>query len=168
MPFYDRMELIAAALAHRLQGAARRHRARSVVLFLFLGNVRSALIVTATLVVTPLVTFIVMDQVGLTANLMSLGGLVIAIGMMVDGSVVVVENVYRHLRRTTTECRPSARSLDHLKRVKRSRTTGHLRHPDHHSGISAHSVPARHGRENVSATGLHHHDRPAGLAWCCL
>ncbi len=66
-----------------------------VILFLFLGNVRSALIVTATLIITPLVTFIVMGQVGLTANLMSLGGLVIAIGMMVDGSVVVVENVYR-------------------------------------------------------------------------
>ena len=44
-----------------------------------------------------MITFIVMDQIGLTANLMSLGGLVVAIGMMVDGSVVVVENVYRHL-----------------------------------------------------------------------
>ena len=47
--------------------------------FRFLGNVRSALIVTATLIVTPLVTFIIMDYAGLTANLMSLGGLVIAI-----------------------------------------------------------------------------------------
>jgi cobalt-zinc-cadmium resistance protein CzcA len=68
-----------------------------VILFLFLGNVRSALIVTATLILSPLATFIIMGQSGLSANLMSLGGLAIAIGMIVDGSVVVVENVYRHL-----------------------------------------------------------------------
>lgn len=66
-----------------------------VVLFLFLGNVRSALIVTATLVTTPLATLLIMKEVGLTANLMSLGGLAIAIGMIVDGSIVMVENVFR-------------------------------------------------------------------------
>jgi cobalt-zinc-cadmium resistance protein CzcA len=97
MPFYDRLELIVAALHTVYQALLEGIVLVIVVLFLFLGNVRSALIVTATLVVAPLATFIVMDQVGLTANLMSLGGLVIAIGMMVDGSVVVVENVYRHL-----------------------------------------------------------------------
>src|SRR6188768_3852593 len=97
MPFYDRLELIVAALHTVYKALLEGIVLVIVVLFLFLGNVRSALIVTATLVVAPLATFIVMDQVGLTANLMSLGGLVIAIGMMVDGSVVVVENVYRHL-----------------------------------------------------------------------
>ena len=97
IPFYDRIELITAALDTVYKALLEGVVLVVVILFLFLGNVRSALIVTATLIVTPLVTFIVMDQVGLTANLMSLGGLVIAIGMMVDGSVVVVENVYRHL-----------------------------------------------------------------------
>ena len=95
VPFYDRIELITAALNTVYKALLEGIVLVVVVLFLFLGNVRSALVVTATLIVTPLATFIVMDQVGLTANLMSLGGLVIAIGMMVDGSVVVVENVYR-------------------------------------------------------------------------
>ena len=95
--FYDRLELIVAALHTVYKALLEGIVLVILVLFLFLGNVRSALIVTATLVVAPLATFIVMDQVGLTANLMSLGGLVIAVGMMVDGSVVVVENVYRHL-----------------------------------------------------------------------
>lgn len=97
VPFYDRIELITAALDTVYKALLEGVVLVVVILFLFLGNVRSALIVTATLIVTPLVTFIIMDQIGLTANLMSLGGLVIAIGMMVDGSVVVVENVYRHL-----------------------------------------------------------------------
>lgn len=97
VPFYDRIELITAALGTVYKALLEGVVLVVVILFLFLGDVRSALIVTATLIVTPLVTFIVMDQVGLTANLMSLGGLVIAIGMMVDGSVVVVENTYRHL-----------------------------------------------------------------------
>ncbi|MET0517094.1 MAG: CusA/CzcA family heavy metal efflux RND transporter [Nitrospiraceae bacterium] len=95
VPFYDRLELISSALNTVYKALLEGIMLVIVVLFLFLGNVRSALVVTATLIVTPLATFIIMDQVGLTANLMSLGGLVIAIGMMVDGSVVVVENVYR-------------------------------------------------------------------------
>ena len=97
VPFYDRIELITAALGTVYKALLEGMLLVVVVLFLFLGNVRSALIVTATLLLTPLATFILMDRVGLTANLMSLGGLVIAIGMMVDGSVVVVENIYRHL-----------------------------------------------------------------------
>ncbi len=97
VPFYDRIELITSALNTVYKALFEGIVLVIIVLFLFLGNVRSALIVTATLILTPLATFIVMDRVGLTANLMSLGGLVIAIGMMVDGSVVVVENVYRHL-----------------------------------------------------------------------
>ncbi len=100
VPFYDRLELIAAALQTVYNALLEGIVLVVLVLFVFLGNVRSALVVTATLVVTPLATFIAMNQVGLTANLMSLGGLVIAIGIMVDGSVVVVENVYRLLSET--------------------------------------------------------------------
>jgi cobalt-zinc-cadmium resistance protein CzcA len=70
-----------------------------VVLFLFLGDVRSSLIVVGTLVLTPLLTFMAMNKLGISANLMSLGGLAIAIGLMVDGSVVVVENAFLQLGR---------------------------------------------------------------------
>ncbi len=97
VPFYDRIELITEALNTVYKSLSEGVVLVVVVLFLFLGNIRSALIVVGTLVLAPLATFIVMGQIGLTANLMSLGGLAIAIGMIVDGSVVVVENVYRHL-----------------------------------------------------------------------
>ena len=95
VPFYDRSELVSAALRTVSTALLEGIACVVLVLFVFLGNVRSALIVTATLMVTPLATFIIMKQLGLSANLMSLGGLAIAIGMMVDGSVVVVENIYR-------------------------------------------------------------------------
>jgi len=68
-----------------------------VVLYLFLGNLRSTLIVVASLPLSVLVAFIGMKLAGLSANLMSLGGLAIAIGMVVDGSVVITENIFRHL-----------------------------------------------------------------------
>jgi cobalt-zinc-cadmium resistance protein CzcA len=74
-----------------------------VVLLLFLGDIRSSLIVVATLVLTPLLTFMAMNYFGISANLMSLGGLAIAIGLMVDGSVVVVENAFAHLSRGNTQ-----------------------------------------------------------------
>ena len=97
VPFYDRIELISAALKTVYKALGEGVLLVVIVLFVFLGDTRSALIVTATLILTPLVTFFVMDQFDLTANLMSLGGLAIAIGMMVDASVVVVENIHRHL-----------------------------------------------------------------------
>src|SRR5580765_990188 len=97
VPFYDRIELISAALATVYKALGEGILLVVVVLFVFLGDTRSALIVAATLILTPLVTFFVMDRFDLTANLMSLGGLAIAIGMMVDASVVLVENIHRHL-----------------------------------------------------------------------
>ncbi|MFB6262879.1 MAG: efflux RND transporter permease subunit, partial [Bradymonadaceae bacterium] len=79
-----------------------------IFLYLFLGNLRSTLIVIAALPLSALVAFLGMKAVGLTANLMSLGGLAIGIGMMVDGAVVVVENIFRHLEETDEE---SGRSM---------------------------------------------------------
>ncbi len=94
VPYYDRSELVDASL-HTVTKVLLEGIALVVVtLLLFLGDIRSSVIVVSTLVVTPLATFIVMNQLGISANLMSLGGLAIAIGLIVDGSVVVVENAF--------------------------------------------------------------------------
>ncbi|MCA3186484.1 MULTISPECIES: efflux RND transporter permease subunit [unclassified Cupriavidus] len=97
VPYYDRSELVDAALWTVTKVLLEGVVLVVIVLFLFLGDVRSSVIVLATLVLTPLLTFIVMNRMGLSANLMSLGGLAIAIGLMVDGSVVVVENAFERL-----------------------------------------------------------------------
>jgi len=68
-----------------------------IVLYLFLWNVRSSLVVVCSIPFSMLIAFIMMRWYGLSANLQSLGGLTIGIGMMVDGSVVMVENIIRHL-----------------------------------------------------------------------
>ncbi|BBL71530.1 efflux RND transporter permease subunit [Methylogaea oryzae] len=94
VPYYDRSDLVDAALRTVTKVLLEGIALVVVILFLFLGDLRSSLIVVTTLVVTPLVTFIVMNQLGISANLMSLGGLAIAIGLIVDGSVVVVENAF--------------------------------------------------------------------------
>jgi cobalt-zinc-cadmium resistance protein CzcA len=97
VPYYDRSELVDAAVNTVSKVLLEGIVLVVVILFLFLGDLRSSIIVIATLVLTPALTFLVMNHYGMTANLMSLGGLAIAIGLMVDGSVVVVENVFAKL-----------------------------------------------------------------------
>lgn len=96
-PYYDRSELVDAALDTVVKVLVEGVVLVIIVLFLFLGDVRSSLVVVASLVLTPLITFMVMNHYGLSANLMSLGGLAIATGLIVDGSVVVVENTFQRL-----------------------------------------------------------------------
>ena len=101
-PFYDRIELVARALDSveraLLEGAA----VVMLVLYLFLRNLRGALVVALTLPLATLATFLIMQEVGLSANLMSLGGLAISLGMIVDAAIVQVENVERHLSEQAT------------------------------------------------------------------
>ena len=97
VPYYDRTELVDAALWTVGKVLIEGIFLVVIVLFIFLGDVRSSLIVVATLVIAPLTTFILMNRYGISANLMSLGGLAIAIGLMVDATVVVVENVFHRL-----------------------------------------------------------------------
>jgi len=96
--FYDRTDLVRAVIG-TVSGALMQGGILVVlVLFLLIGNLRSALVVATSLPLTAFFAFILMDISQVTANLMSLGGLAIAIGMVVDGSIVVAENVNRHLR----------------------------------------------------------------------
>ncbi|MDI3465876.1 MAG: CzcABC family efflux RND transporter, transmembrane protein [Nitrospira sp.] len=109
--FYDRIELVNAAIATVRDALIEGIVLVTFVFFFFLGHVRSAVIVTVTLIVTPLVTFIAMEWFGLSANLMTLGGLAIAIGEIADGSLVVVENAYRHLAQHSGASREARLSI---------------------------------------------------------
>lgn len=95
--YYSQGDLVDAAVGTVEDALAEGAILVLIVLYLFLGDLRSTLIVIVSLPLSVLVAFIAMRFVGLSANLMSLGGLAIGIGMMVDGSVVMVENVFRHL-----------------------------------------------------------------------
>jgi cobalt-zinc-cadmium resistance protein CzcA len=95
--FYDRADLIDKAVATVQHALLEATLLIVVLLMLFLGNLRAAVVVSLTLPFAAITTFLLMSIFGLTANLMSLGGLAIAIGMLVDAAVVVVENTVEHL-----------------------------------------------------------------------
>jgi len=95
--FYDRSELIDHAVSTVEKALLEAAVLVVILLLLFLGDWRAALVVTAALPMAALITFILMRMFGLSANLMSLGGLAIAIGLLVDGAVVVVENIVERL-----------------------------------------------------------------------
>ncbi|MEQ1589337.1 MAG: CusA/CzcA family heavy metal efflux RND transporter [Gallionella sp.] len=94
---YDRGSLVERAVGTVSKAITEAIVLVVILLVLFLGNVRGAIVVAVTLPLAMLLTFILMQQFGLSANLMSLGGLAIAIGMLVDAAVVVVENIESHL-----------------------------------------------------------------------
>ena len=91
--FYDRGNLVERAVSTVTTALGEAIVLVLVLLLLFLGNLRAALVVALILPLSALATFVLMQQWGLSANLMSLGGLAIAIGMLVDAAVVVVENI---------------------------------------------------------------------------
>jgi cobalt-zinc-cadmium resistance protein CzcA len=95
--FYDRTELIDACIHTVVNATLEGGFFVILILFLFVAELRTALVVVFSLPFTFLVSFIVMRWTGLSSNLMSLGGLAFSVGMVVDASIVVVENVRRHL-----------------------------------------------------------------------
>ena len=102
IPVYDRGNLIERAIASLNQSLLQELVVVSLVVILFLLHVRSALVAIITLPMGILMAFIVMKMQGLNANIMSLGGIAITIGTMVDGAIVMVENAHKHLSQATT------------------------------------------------------------------
>lgn len=94
---YDRTELVEKAVKTAENALVEGSVLVVIILFLFLGEIRSAVVVIIALPLAMLISFILMQQWGLSANLMSLAGLAVGIGMMVDGAVVMVENGFRLL-----------------------------------------------------------------------
>lgn len=97
IPYYDQKTLVEACVGTVTKALTQGIILVVLVLFLFMGSLRESFIVTASIAFSVLLTFIMMRFFNLSANLMSLGGLAIAIGMIVDASIVMIENNDRHL-----------------------------------------------------------------------
>lgn len=98
IPYYDQKTLVAACVSTVTNALIQGVFLVILVLFVFMGGIRGSLIVASSIAFSVLLTFILMKQYNISANLMSLGGLAIAIGMMVDASIVMIENVDSHFR----------------------------------------------------------------------
>lgn len=114
--FYDRSILIGNAVGTVSMALAEAVVLVMILLGLFLGDVRAAITVAAVLPLAALATFLAMNEAAMSANLMSLGGLVIAIGMLVDSSIVVVENIVTRLSKDDA----ATRSLPKLHLIYRA------------------------------------------------
>ncbi len=97
VPFYDRAEIVKASVNTVSKALIEGSILVLLILYVLLRNLRGAFVVLIALPLSLLSTFIVMKFVGLSANLMSLGGLSISIGMIIDATIIQVENVQRHL-----------------------------------------------------------------------
>lgn len=97
---YDRSNLISSAIDNLYEKLLEEFIVVSIICAIFLFHFRSSLVVLISLPVGILSAFIIMYQQGLNANIMSLGGIAIAIGVMVDGAIVMIENVHKHIEKT--------------------------------------------------------------------
>jgi Cu(I)/Ag(I) efflux system membrane protein CusA/SilA len=107
---YDRSELIHRAIENLKGTLLEESIIVALVCLLFLLHVRSALVAIVMLPVGVLIAFIAMRQLGINSNIMSLGGIAIAIGAMVDAAIVMIENAHKHLERLPAEAETNART----------------------------------------------------------
>ncbi|MBJ2137070.1 efflux RND transporter permease subunit [Paraglaciecola chathamensis] len=100
VPVYDRSELITSAVDHLWSKLIEELLIVGLVCAIFLFHVRSSLVAIVSLPLGILVAFIIMYWQGINANIMSLGGIAIAIGAMTDGAIVMIENMHKHMQDT--------------------------------------------------------------------
>lgn len=97
IPTYDRSQLIESSVENLFHKVLEEMFVVAVVCLLFLMHARSTLVAVITLPLAILIAFIIMNKMGVNANIMSLGGIAIAIGAVVDGAIVMIENMHKHL-----------------------------------------------------------------------
>lgn len=123
IPYYEQAELVSQATWTVQKALLEGGGLAALVLVVCLGSIRAALIVAMALPFSALVAFIFMQWFGMSANLMSLGGVAVAMGMLVDGAIVVTENLYRHM----SEAPPDLSAQGRLKLLIRG--TGEVARP---------------------------------------
>ncbi len=117
VPVYDRSELIERAIATLKSTLVEESLIVALVCVLFLLHVRSALVAILMLPVGVLMAFIAMKWLGVNSNIMSLGGIAIAIGAMVDAAIVMIENAHKHIERLQSDESRTAAIIDAAKEV---------------------------------------------------
>ncbi len=115
VPTYDRSELIGNAIANLREKLLEEFLVVALICGVFLFHFRSSLVAIVSLPVGILIAFIVMRVQGLNANIMSLGGIAIAIGAMVDGAIVMIENLHKHMEHDDGS--PHSGPADYWRRV---------------------------------------------------
>ncbi|HET9529994.1 MAG TPA: efflux RND transporter permease subunit [Blastocatellia bacterium] len=100
VPFFDQSELIKVATRTLEEALVVGGVAVVFIIFLFLGNGRSTLIAAVTIPVAVIISFIFLRLFGVTLNIMSLGGLAVGLGIMIDAAIVDTENIFRHLKKS--------------------------------------------------------------------
>lgn len=128
-PVYDQADLVNKAVHTVVKALIEAFILILIVLFLFLLNVRATLLVLISVPISIAIALMVMAQWGISANLMSLGGLAIAIGMIVDGSVVMMENIFKHLSQPDPNHDPKQHALENS--------------DPHHSAANHHGIALR-------------------------
>ena len=100
VPVYDRSKLIDRAVDNLWSKLLEELAVVAIVCVAFLFHLRSSIVAVVTLPLGILVSFIIMYMQGINANIMSLGGIAIAIGAMTDGAIVMIENMHKHMEKT--------------------------------------------------------------------
>ncbi|WP_281213700.1 efflux RND transporter permease subunit [Shewanella insulae] len=113
IPTYDRSELINESVDNLFHKVIEEMLVVGLVCLLFLLHARSTLVAVITLPLSILIAFIVMNKMGVNANIMSLGGIAIAIGAVVDGAIVMIENMHKHLEHFKDEYRRDPDNKEH-------------------------------------------------------
>jgi heavy metal efflux system protein len=125
-PYYDRSDIVNASVHTVTRALAEGALLVLIVLYLLLRSFRASLVVLIALPLSLLATFIVMKASGLSANLMSLGGLAISIGMIIDATIIQVENVQRHLSVNRDGSKTSVTVLKAVLEVRKPSILGEL------------------------------------------
>ena len=166
---YDRSALIERAVDTLKRKLLEEMIVVALIIIVFLLHFRSSLVAIFVMPTGVLASIILMNAIGLNANIMWLGGIALAIGVMVDTAVIMVENAHKHLEHDTGQALARA---DHHRRRQGSRPAAVLLAADHHRQLPADLQPRRAVRTAVQAAGVHQdvrhgrrgdpvdHDRP--------
>lgn len=120
VPTYDRSHLIENSVENLFHKVIEEMVVVGIVCLLFLLHARSTLVAVITLPLSILIAFIVMNKMGVNANIMSLGGIAIAIGAVVDGAIVMIENMHKHLEHFKDEHQRAPDNKEHWEIVSKA------------------------------------------------